>query len=113
MGKLRRWAAAALCGAVFAGGVLAVAAACAACPGWAWLIRGALFLQDPGASAAVSWPADAAQTVYKPQRPDRRPTPLPTVTPSSAPTQAPTAEPTPAPTDEPQRIPLAPSAPEE
>ena len=29
MGKLRRWAAAALCGAVFAGGVLAVAAACA------------------------------------------------------------------------------------
>ena len=73
MGKLRRWAAAALCGAVFAGGVLAVAAACAACPGWAWLIRGALFLQDPGAAAAVSWPADAAQTVYKPQRPDRRP----------------------------------------
>lgn len=98
MGKLRRWAAAALCGAVFAGGVLAVAAACAACPGWAWLIRGALFLQDPGAAAAVSWPADAAQTVYKPQRPDRRPTPLPTVTPSPAPTQAPTAEPTPGPT---------------
>ena len=31
MGKLRRLAAAALCGAVFAGGVLAVAAACAAC----------------------------------------------------------------------------------
>lgn len=98
MGKLRRWAAAALCGAVFAGGVLAVAAACAACPGWAWLIRGALFLQDPGAAAAVSWPADVAQTVYKPQRPDRRPTPLPTVTPSPAPTQAPTAEPTPGPT---------------
>lgn len=98
MGKLRRWAAAALCGAVFAGGVLAVAAACAACPGWAWLIRGALFLQDPGAAAAVSWPADAAQTVYKPQRPDRRPTPLPTVTPSPATTQAPTAEPTPGPT---------------
>lgn len=98
MGKLRRWAAAALCGAVFAGGVLAVAAACAACPGWAWLIRGALFLQDPGAAAAVSWPANAAQTVYKPQRPDRRPTPLPTVTPSPAPTQAPTAEPTPGPT---------------
>ena len=72
MGKLRRWAAAALCGAVFAGGVLAVAAACAACPGWAWLTRGALFLQDPGAAAAVSWPADAAQTVYKPQQPDRR-----------------------------------------
>lgn len=98
MGKLRRWAAAALCGAVFAGGVLAVAAACAACPGWAWLIRGALFLQDPGAAAAVSWPADAAQTVYKPQRPDHRPTPLPTVTPSPAPTQAPIAEPTPGPT---------------
>ena len=43
------------------------------------------------------------------------PTPVPTATPAptEAPTPEPTAEPTPAPTDEPQRIPLAPSAPEE
>ena len=43
------------------------------------------------------------------------PTPVPTATPAptEAPTPEPTVEPTPAPTDEPQRIPLAPSAPEE
>ena len=44
-------------------------------------------------------------------------TATPTVTatpaPTEAPTPEPTVEPTPAPTDEPQRIPLAPSAPEE
>ena len=43
------------------------------------------------------------------------PTPVPTATPAptEAPTPEPTVEPTPEPTDEPQRIPLAPSAPEE
>lgn len=43
------------------------------------------------------------------------PTPVPTATPAptEAPTPEPTVEPTPAPTDERQRIPLAPSAPEE
>ena len=46
MQKLRRWAAAALCGAAFAGSAAAALAACAVCPGRAWIVRGALFLQD-------------------------------------------------------------------
>ena len=46
MQKLRRWAAAALCGAAFVGSAAAVLAACAVCPGRAWIVRGALFLQD-------------------------------------------------------------------
>ena len=54
MQKLRRWAAAALCGAAFAGSAAAVLAACAVCPGRAWIVRGALFLQDPAASAAIA-----------------------------------------------------------
>ena len=77
MQKLRRWAAAALCGAAFAGSAAAVLAACAVCPGRAWIVRGALFLQDPAAAAAIAWPADAARAAYKPQKPDRRPTPVP------------------------------------
>ena len=81
MQKLRRWAAAALCGAAFAGSAAAVLAACAVCPGRAWIVRGALFLQDPAASAAIAWPADAARAAYKPQKPDRRPTPVPTPVP--------------------------------
>lgn len=87
MQKLRRWAAAALCGAAFAGSAAAVLAACAVCPGRAWIVRGALFLQDPAAAAAIAWPADAARAAYKPQKPDRRPTPVPTATPSPAPTE--------------------------
>ena len=80
MQKLRRWAAAALCGAAFASSAAAVLAACAVCPGRAWIVRGALFLQDPAAAAAIAWPADAARAAYKPQKPDRRPTPVPTAT---------------------------------
>ena len=83
MQKLRRWAAAALCGAAFAGSAAAVLAACAVCPGRAWIVRGALILQDPAAAAAIAWPADAARAAYKPQKPDRRPTPVPTATPVS------------------------------
>ena len=75
MQKLRRWAAAALCGAAFAGSAAAALAACAVCPGRAWIVRGALFLQDPAAAAAIAWPVDAARAAYKPQKPDRRPTP--------------------------------------
>lgn len=56
MQKLRRWAAAALCGAAFAGSAAAVLTACAVCPGRAWIVRGALFLQDPAAAAAIAWP---------------------------------------------------------
>ena len=65
MQKLRRWAAAALCGAAFAGSAAAVLTACAVCPGRAWIVRGALFLQDPAAAAAIAWP------VYKRQVPRR------------------------------------------
>ena len=61
MQKLRRWAAAALCGAAFAGSAAAVLAACAVCPGRAWIVRGALFLQDPAAAAAIAWPADRSE----------------------------------------------------
>ncbi len=43
MQKLRRWAAAALCGAAFAGSAAAALAACAVAPGRAWIVRGALF----------------------------------------------------------------------
>ena len=75
MQKLRRWAAAALCGAAFAGSAAAVLAACAVCPGRAWIVRGALFLQDPAAAAAIAWPADAARAAYKPQKPDALPGP--------------------------------------
>ena len=107
MQKLRRWAAAALCGAAFAGSAAAVLAACAVCPGRAWIVRGALFLQDPAAAAAIAWPADAARAAYKPQKPDRRPTPVPTATPSPAPTAAatPTPEPSPASTPLPSAAP--------
>lgn len=45
--KLRRWAAAALCGAAFAGSAAAVLAACEVCPGRAWIVRGALFCRTP------------------------------------------------------------------
>ncbi|MCO7109280.1 stage II sporulation protein P [Gemmiger formicilis] len=48
MQKLRRWAAAALCGAAFAGSAAAVLAACALCPGRAWIVRGALFCRTRG-----------------------------------------------------------------
>ena len=107
MQKLRRWAAAALCGAAFAGSAAAVLAACAVCPGRAWIVRGALFLQDPAAAAAIAWPVDAARAAYKPQKPDRRPTPVPTATPSPAPTAAatPTPEPSPASTPLPSAAP--------
>ena len=107
MQKLRRWAAAALCGAAFAGSAAAVLAACAVCPGRAWIVRGTLFLQDPAAAAAIAWPADAARAAYKPQKPDRRPTPVPTATPSPAPTAAatPTPEPSPASTPLPSAAP--------
>ena len=107
MQKLRRWAAAALCGAAFAGSAAAVLAACAVCPGRAWIVRGALFLQDPAAAAAIAWPADAARAAYKPQKPERRPTPVPTATPSPAPTAAatPTPEPSPASTPLPSAAP--------
>ena len=98
MQKLRRWAAAALCGAAFAGSAAAVLAACAVCPGRAWIVRGALFLQDPAAAAAIDWPADTGRAAYKPQKPDRRPTPVPTATPSPAPTAAATPAPEPSPT---------------
>ena len=101
MQKLRRWAAAALCGAAFASSAAAVLAACAVCPGRAWIVRGALFLQDPAAAAAIAWPADAARAAYKPQKPDRRPTPVPTATPSPAPTTAATPTPEPSPTSTP------------
>lgn len=110
MQKLRRWAAGALCGAVFAGGLAAVGAACAVCPGRDWLIRGALFLQDPAAAAAIDWPADV-QSVYKPQRPDRRPTPLPT-TPTPSPTAEPTPTAAPTPTPSPTATPLPSAVPE-
>ena len=107
MQKLRRWAAAALCGAAFAGSAAAALAACAVCPGRAWIVRGALFLQDPAAAAAIAWPVDAARAAYKPQKPDRRPTPVPTATPSPAPTAAatPTPEPSPASTPLPSAAP--------
>ena len=107
MQKLRRWAAAALCGAAFAGSAAAVLAACAVCPGRAWIVRGTLFLQDPAAAAAIAWPADAARAAYKPQKPDRRPTPVPTATTSPAPTAAatPTPEPSPASTPLPSAAP--------
>ena len=101
MQKLRRWAAAALCGAAFAGSAAAVLAACAVCPGRAWIVRGALFLQDPAAAAAIAWPADAARAAYKPQKPERRPTPVPTATPSPAPTAAATPTPEPSPVSTP------------
>ncbi len=101
MQKLRQWASLTLCGAVFAG----MGAALAACPGRAWLLRAALYTQDPRAAAAVTWPADAAQSVYKPQKPDRRPTPLPSATPSPAPTAEPTPEPTPTATPLPSAAP--------
>ena len=108
MQKPGRWAALALCGAVFAGSAAAVGAACAACPGRAWLVRGALYWQDPAAAAAIDWPADA-QSVYKPQKPGRRPTPLP-ATQTPRPTEAPT--PTAAPTPAPTATPLPSAAPE-
>lgn len=101
MQKLRRWAAAALCGAAFAGSAAAVLAACAVCPGRAWIVRGALFLQDPAAAAAIAWPADAARAAYKAQKPERRPTPVPTATPSPAPTAAATPTPEPSPVSTP------------
>ena len=66
MQKLRRWAAAALCGAAFAGSAAAVLAACAVCPGRAWIVRVALFLQDPAAAAVIAWPADAARAALLP-----------------------------------------------
>lgn len=105
MEKLRRWLAAALACAVFAGS----AAAVAVLPGRGWLVRGALYLQDPVAASAIGWPGDA-QAVYKPQRPDRRPTPTPAVT--EPPTPAPTATPTGAPTPEPTATLLPSAAPE-
>ena len=111
MQELRRWAAATLCGAAFAGGVLAVAAAGMACPGRAWLVRGALYLQDPAAAAAIDWPAEAAQNVYKPQKPGRRPTPVPIASSTQVPaTPEPTAQPTPKPS--PTATPLPSAAPE-
>lgn len=105
MEKLRRWLAAALACAVFAGS----AAAVTVLPGRGWLVRGALYLQDPVAASAIGWPGDA-QAVYKPQRPDRRPTPTPAVT--EPPTPAPTATPKEAPTPEPTATLLPSAAPE-
>ena len=107
MQKLRRWAAAALCGAAVAGSAAAGLAACAGCPGRAGIVRGALFMQDPAAAAALARPADAARDASKPQQPDRRPPPVPTATPSPAPTAAatPTPEPSPASTPLPSAAP--------
>lgn len=97
-----------LCSAAFAGGTLAVGAALAVCPGRDWLLRAALYTQDPAAAAALTWPAADTQSVYKPEKPGRRPTPAPTAEPTPAPT--PTAAPTPEPT--PTATPLPSAAPE-
>ncbi|MEE0098749.1 MAG: stage II sporulation protein P [Gemmiger sp.] len=106
MQRLRRWASAAVYGGAFAAGVLAVGAALAFCPGRAWLLRGALYLQDPAAAAALDWPAAPAQSVSSPQRPESRPTPLPTPCPAPAPSA------TPQPSAAPTATPLPSAAPE-
>ena len=106
MQRLRRWVSAAVYGGAFAAGVLAVGAALAFCPGRAWLLRGALYLQDPAAAAALDWPAAPAQSVSSPQRPESRPTPLPTPCPAPAPSA------TPQPSAVPTATPLPSAAPE-
>lgn len=106
MQRLRRWASAAVYGGAFAAGVLAVGAALAFCPGRDWLLRGALYLQDPAAAAALDWPAAPAQSVSSPQRPESRPTPLPTPCPAPAPSA------TPQPSAAPTATPLPSAAPE-
>lgn len=75
-------------------------------PRRAWLLRGALYLQDPAAAAALDWPAAPAQSVSSPQRPESRPTPLPTPSPAPAPSA------TPQPSAAPTATPLPSAAPE-
>ena len=90
MRELSGWGLRALCAAVLAG----CAAAVSVCPGRTWLLRAALYTQDPAAAATLTWPTPPAQSVYKPQKPEPRPTPQPTASPSPAPTAAPTPTPT-------------------
>ena len=76
MQKLRRWAAAALCGAAFAGSAAAVLAACAVCPGRAWIVRGALFFAGPRGGCGHRLASGCRPgRLPSPQKPDRRPTP--------------------------------------
>ncbi|MCQ5079535.1 stage II sporulation protein P [Gemmiger formicilis] len=90
MRELSGWGLRALCAAVLAG----CAAAVSVCPGRTWLLRAALYTQDPAAAATLTWPTPPAQSVYKPQKPEPRSTPQPTASPSPAPTAAPTPTPT-------------------
>ena len=111
MAKLRRGLALALCAALFGGSVLAVGAAAAALPGRGWLVRAALFAQDPCAAAAVWQAYGGAAPVYKPQRPGRpggqaaTPQPTAAVQPTAAPTPTPTPTPEPTPTPLPSAAP--------
>lgn len=107
MQKLRRWAAAALCGAAFAGSAAAALAACAVCPGRAWIVRGALFL--PGPCGGCGHRLASGCRPGRLQAPEAGPPPhaVPTATPSPAPTAAatPTPEPSPASTPLPSAAP--------
>ena len=106
MPLLRRVLAALLCLAGAAGAILLTAASAARLPGRAWLVRGAVFCQDPAAAVALNLPQPTAsptvsQAVAAPATPQ----------PSAAPQTAGPA-PQPTPTPQPTATPLPSTAPE-
>lgn len=84
MALVRRCLTVLLCTVVLAGGTALTLAAVACLPGRAWLVRGAMFCQDPAATVSLDWPVP----VEKP----RPATPQPSAAAPSA-TPAPSAQP--------------------
>ena len=75
MQKLRRWAAAALCGAAFAGSAAAVLTACAVCPGRAWIVRGGAVFAGPRGGCGHRLASGCRPGRLQAPKPDRRPRP--------------------------------------
>lgn len=90
-------------------GTASTLAAAACLPGRAWLVRGAVLLQDPAAGAALTVPAEqaVAGAADVPQA-----TPVPTPQPSPPEETPQSAAPAPAPTPQPAANPLPSAAPE-
>ena len=90
-------------------GTASTLAAAACLPGRAWLVRGAVLLQDPAAGAALTVPAEqaVAGAADVPQA-----TPVPTPQPSPPEETPQSAAPAPTPTPQPAAAPLPSAAPE-
>lgn len=99
MPLLRHALAVLLCLAGTAGALLLTAAAAARLPGRAWLVRGAVFCQDPAAAVALTVPqpspSPSTQPAAAPATPQPSAVPAPTPSAQPAATPQPTATPLP------------------